>query len=239
MRNLFHILKKKNLIRYVDDSIKKELSISFNKKLAKTIYKSRKEFGEGHPLYTSEFGHWDVVLGIFDVTGKGDKYYITFSEGPSFDVSYCFNKVGTVERALKNKVTYIPCDDEIFALSLILPGNGNIYSYGHNNTMHNIKRKYVLTNGKIHEISQPFYYIGKKTVSLKDQAVYSDENLNKVAFRITKGYRITVVGIKSIKYRNSRKDLYLVSSEFGLIGWVMSDNSQTETQFQGFYFYGD
>lgn len=236
----FSYLKKEKLENVAPKWMKYELAIHYDPKLFKRVYKKRIEYPKGHPFYTDEFGSDDVVLGIFDLTGKGDRYFVTISLGPSLDVSYCFNNEVRLRKAVKNKKTYIRCDSTISALSVVIPGNGNIYSYGHNNTMADTREKYKLKNGKLKLLSQPFSYVGKKTTSLKDQIVYTDESLKVELFRLTKGYPVTIVGIKNRTEKTiNRKDFFLVASEFGLVGWVPVEMSQKESQFSGFFFYGD
>jgi hypothetical protein len=214
--------------------------IHYNPNLYKKIWKKRGEYPKDSPFYIEEYGDDNLVVGIFDITGKGDKYYITYDQGPSFDVNYCFNKEDNVENALIAHTHYLQCDFRIPALSIIIPGNGSIYTYGHNNTMYDIHSKYTLKNDKLELVPQPFLYIGKNTTSLKDQIVYTDETLEAESYRITKGYKVTVVGFKNTQ--NHPKHIwgmYLVASEFGLLGWIPSDGQQMQTQFEGFFFNGD
>jgi hypothetical protein len=236
----FSYLTKELVDSIRSTSLNIEMYIHYNPKLYRKIGKKREEFPKSHPFYTDEYGNDNIVLGVFDLTGKSDNYYITYDSGASVDVNYCFNKEATVLKAIDKKERYLECDFEISALSIIIPGNGSVYTYGHNNTMYDIRSKYTLKNDKLELVPQPFSYIGKKTKSLKNQVVYTDEKLETESYRITKGYDVTVVGFKQAPENHAGIwGLYLVASKFGLLGWVPSDGQQVQSQFEGFYFNGD
>ena len=212
---------------------------SFNPKFYKEIYTLRKNLPKNDPLYMDESfgsGEEDIVLGTIDLSGKNEIYYVLLSDFPSYDISYTFYKY---ER-IKNKKTpqeYIEPDFSIYAPSVIIPSNGNIYSYGHNNNSYSLKKKYLYKEGKIVELKQPFNYVGIAANSLKEQTIYSDFSLSSPLYKISKGSPVTIVAIHEDIEKN--KEYFVVASEFGLVGYTQIDHSQTENQFSGFYYNGD
>ena len=163
----FSYLEKKK----IKTTFKTDFFIHYNQKLYQEIFKERGKLPKAHPLYTDEFGMDDVVLGVFDVSGKGEKYYITFSEGASFDPNFCLNKASDVDKASVAGKRLYDCDESVFSLSLVVPGNSNLYSYGHTNAMLDVRKKYAFRDDKFTLVQQPFYFSGKQTVSLIEQDV--------------------------------------------------------------------
>lgn len=212
---------------------------SFDPKFFNEINIFRKDLPKNDPFYMDETlgtGDEDIVLGTIDLSGKNEIYYVILSDFPSHDVSYAFYKYERV----KNKSTpqeFIEPDFKIFSPSLIIPGNGNIYSYGHNNNSYSLKKKYLYKEGKIVSLTQPFSYVGVSASSLKEQTIYSDYSLKNSLYKISKGSPVTIVGIYEDLENN--KEYFIVASEFGLVGYVQIDHSQTENQFSGFYYSGD
>lgn len=212
--------------------------LSLNPKHFTEINKSRNKLSKDHRLYfddTKGEGGDDLVLGIIDLTGQGDTYFLTLSDFPSYDLTYRFYKSN--KDAAANMPEVLLPDFIIAAPSLIIPSNGFIYSYGHNNNSYSLKNKFVFSADKIIALSQPFKYIGAAAKSLKEQTIYSDIALNAPLYTISKGSPVTIVGLYEDVEKN--KEYFLVASEFGLVGYVENDHSRTESQFTGFYFNGD
>lgn len=212
--------------------------LSFNPKHFTEINKNRHQLPKDNPLYiadTEAVAADELVLGIIDLTGKGDTYYLTLSDFPSYDIAYNFYK--NKNAALTAKPEFLPADFLIAAPSIIIPGNGFIYSYGHNNNSYSIKNKYTFSAGKVTPLSQPFKYLGAAAKSLKEQTIYTDMTLNTALYKISTGSPVTIVGL--YEDADKKKEYFLVASEFGLIGYIENERSQSQTQFSGFYFNGD
>ena len=231
---------------YLEKSkIKTELNtdffIHYNPKQFQKVFKERNKFPKNHPFYIDELGSDDIIIGIFDISGNGDKYYVTFGTGPSFDPNFCFNKVIDVINASSKGKKIYDCKETIYALSLVISGNGNVYSYGHANSLHDVRHKYKFQNDKLVLTKQPFQFSGKRTKSLADQEAYTDESLSTISFKISKGYPVTVVGvIPESNNKVSNQQLYIVATDFGLVGFVPVIISQYKAnQFEGFFFNGD
>ncbi len=214
--------------------------LSFNPKFYKEINILRKNLPKNDPLYMDEsFGpprEEDIVLGTIDLSGKNDIYYVLLSDFPSYDISYSFYKYERIKNA-KSPLEFIEPDFSIFAPSIIIPSNGNVYSYGHNNNSYSLKKKYLYKEGKIVELKQPFNYVGVASSSLKEQTIYSDLSLSSPLYMISKGSPVTIVAIHEDLKNN--KEFFVVASEFGLVGYIQIDHSQPENQFSGFYYNGD
>jgi hypothetical protein len=240
----FPYLQKKEYLLNQSYAKQTELTktvLSFDPKYFKEINVLRKNLPKENPMYTNDsvadgIGADDILLGSIDLTGANDLYYITLSDFPSYDINYNFYKVNRIS-AMK-PLEYKQPDFTIYAPSLIVPSNGNIYAYGHNNNNYSLKRKFIFKNSNIVELDQPFAYVGVTTTSLKDQVIYSDVSLSKELYKVSKGTPVTIVGIQTID-KNKYRSAYLVASEFGLVGYVVVESEQSETQFSGFYFNGD
>ncbi len=213
--------------------------LSFNPKFYKEINILRKNLPKNDPLYMDESfgsGDEDIVLGTIDLSGKNEIYYVLLSDFPSYDISYTFYKYERIKNK-KSPQEYIEPDFSISAPSVIIPSNGNIYSYGHNNNSYSLKKKYLYKEGKIAESKQPFNYVGVAAKSLKEQTIYSDLSLSNPLYKISNGSPVTIVAIH--EDLENKKEYFVVASEFGLVGYIQIDLSQKENQFSGFYYNGD
>jgi hypothetical protein len=215
--------------------------VSYSKNYFKELNIKINSLETTHPLFINkeDYESPDLLLGTIDLSGNGDFYYIVLSWGASYDVSYCFFSVKNLKSLNRTKGAPVKPDFIVEGTSIIIPGNGNIYSYGHNNNLHSIKRKFVFVGGYLNELSQPFHYVGLQTTSLKEQTIFSDTKLTSELYKISKGSVVTIVGLQSNLGSNSYEELYVVASEFGLVGYVKAEYDQKETQFSGFFFAGD
>lgn len=100
---------------------------------------------------------------------------------------------------------------------LYINGSGNIYSSGGEGTF-DARKKYVLNNGKIENIEQPFYYVGLKSKTLNPVTIYQTKSLETKIASLPTNYELEV--ILSEKAFNQTEALYLVKTAFGLIGWA-------------------
>jgi hypothetical protein len=250
------LLSNNSLAAPFPDLIKKEYKFESNDGAVETDQKSYVSYSKNYfkeiniqinsleptnPLFIDkeDYESPDLLLGIIDLSGNGDFYYMVLSWGASYDVSYVFFSVKKLKDFKRTKGVPVKPDFIVEGTSIIIPSNGNIYSYGHNNNLHSIKRKFVFVAGNLNELSQPFHYIGLQTTSLKEQTIFSDTKLTSELYKISKGSVVTIVGLQSISSSNSYEELYVVASEFGLVGYVKADYDQKETQFSGFFYAGD
>ncbi len=197
--------------------------IKYNSASTTVINKDCSELDKNDPLYYEENMMGNTKMIKTQISSKGDFYNVVFSWGPSADPSFSFYKDGE-----KEAIAYIS------ALKLYIPGNGNIYVSGHTNNEFNTRRKFTLKNGKFVETTQPYYYVGLKTTTLKAITLYENENLtNKVAF-LPKDYNIEVF------LKKKGTSLYLIKTDFGLTGWTKVENSMRGNEtIKGLFYAGD
>lgn len=153
---------------------------------------------------------------------KQDTYLIDFDPGPSADPAFIITDEKT-----KKQVGTIGAD------ALVVPGNGFIYAIGRTNNMHEERQKFVVRDGKLVEIEQPFSYVGLDTKAKVALTLTAAKDGGEVIAKIPEGDALQVV-IRDGEY-------LLVKTRFGLVGWwkmktdVMAGNAEIE----GIYFAGD
>ncbi len=168
------------------------------------FYKSSEFDGTG-------FQEWNLATRVLKtrISKDSDTYYtIDFSPGMSVDPYFLFfENTGDSTRYIGNTSS---CTD------LYIPGDGFIYTAGHVNSMFDIRRKYHIENGKLVEISQPFYYVGLETVTKKPITLSADRTYKTETVSIPAGTSITIL----ISVDNS----YLILTSSGITGWVYIDS---------------
>jgi hypothetical protein len=154
-------------------------------------------------------------------TDSSTEYFVVFSYGPSFDPVFKFYRDDNLSEPAFS----------IYALKLYITGSA-IYSAGHTNNYFNMRRKFVVQQNKLVEVEQPFYYVGLKTKTLKP--IKLSDNNGKVVATLTKDYNIEV-----LMYDAEQKK-FLVSTEFGLTGWVfLKDVGTMPYPIDKLYYNGD
>lgn len=160
-------------------------------------------------------------------TKDNTEYFITFGsiDGPSIGFSL-------IETKPPHKII-----GQIYASSLIIPGNGSIYSIDRYYENFETRRKYSLKNGKIIEEKQPFYSVNLNSYALRPIDIYSDLELKNKLASIPANGRIEIILCTD---SNSRSDIYLVRTSFGLIGWAKLIAGQYQSvDVEGLYYNGD
>jgi hypothetical protein len=180
-------------------------------------------------------GDYEYAVGIDNIKliktklnrNENKYYFITFGsiDGPSIGFTI-------FEEKLPNKII-----GQIRAASLIVPGNGSLYSIDRYWENFETKRKYSFIEEKIVENKQPFYSVNLISFALRPIDIYSDINLeNKLASIPVKGKIEVILCTDS----NSRSDIYLVRTSFGLIGWAKLVTGQYQSvDVEGLYYNGD
>jgi hypothetical protein len=121
------------------------------------------------------------------------------------------------------------------ALNIIVPGNGSIYVSGHLNEF-NLRRKYTYDGKTFKEDKQPFYYIGLKSVTLKEVKLYSDKELTTPLAVLSAGYEVEVL-LAEQPFGNK---VYLVRTSFGLTGWALLKAEQYKAvDIEGLFYNND
>jgi hypothetical protein len=121
----------------------------------------------------------------------------------------------------------------IDGLRFVLPGNGNIYVDGHNDTMFNVRKKYEWRSGSFLEMKQPFRYVGIDSTIRENIKIYSSRDYKDVVATLPKDARVSVI-------LNEGED-YLLKTPFGLLGWlrIPDGTAQEDSPIIGIYFAGD
>jgi hypothetical protein len=177
--------------------------IKYNTQFTEVFNQSISELSDSDPLrknYSYEFNDIKLLKTRLQ-TDSSTEYFVVFSYGPSFDPVFKFYRDDNLSEPAFS----------IYALKLYITGSA-IYSAGHTNNYFNMRRKFVVQQNKLVEVEQPFYYVGLKTKTLKP--IKLSDNNGKVVATLTKDYNIEV-----LMYDAEQKK-FLVSTEFGLTGWV-------------------
>ncbi|MBW6458383.1 MAG: SH3 domain-containing protein [FCB group bacterium] len=158
---------------------------------------------------------------------EGTLYSILFSIGESGDAHYLFYREG----AFDEPVFIIFCDHLYFS------GDGMIVAKGIMNEMFERSRKYELKNGKIKEISQPFYGVNMLSYATRDFDIYQTKRLKRPLASVQKGEDVQVL-IAEFKDPYS---FYLIRTVSGLTGWVRIEKGIwiDETPIKDLYYHGD
>ncbi|QXE91229.1 hypothetical protein KP001_01420 [Geomonas subterranea] len=148
---------------------------------------------------------------------------IGFSNGPSEDPNY-----EIIARKDKKVVRR-----NIGATSLAVSSSCQIYAAGHTDNSFDMHRKFVITDTAINEVRQPFYLVDK-VCPTSTAATLTTEPCGKgsVVATLPKGAEVRVLLSEwfltdeyddkhsNCKSGDGTKESYLVSTPFGLVGWV-------------------
>ncbi len=124
-----------------------------------------------------------------------------------------------------------------FKASLIVNGNGIVYADNWEGFWTR-RRKFTLNKSThtLTETPQFAYYVGIKNITVKNYvSIYADEELTKKTATLSKNSKIQILLCKK-DASNYLKDLYLIKSKSGLIGWIKY--SELEKNCSGFNFAG-
>ncbi|GCC53316.1 hypothetical protein SanaruYs_35590 [Chryseotalea sanaruensis] len=173
-------------------------------------------------------GNDNIKLIKTKINSKDDKqYYISFGsiDGPSIGFTI-------FEAALPNKII-----GQIQAISLIIPGNGSLYSIDRCWENYITKRKHSIVEGKIMEDKQPFYSVDIKSYALRPIEIYADATFKDKMATIPINGKIEIILCTG---SNSTSDIYLVRTSFGLLGWARLRAGQYQSvDVEGLFYNGD
>lgn len=162
----------------------------------------------------------DVLDTRIDRTSR-DRFTITYTDGLSADPGFLISPVGT------DMIV-----GDIWGLELFVPGNGAVYVTGHTNNHYNQRKTFVLKNGKLVEIRQPFYYVGLDSKAKQDITIFSDKSEKEPVASIPSGAQLTVL--------LNEGEHYLIKTPMGLVGWArFVDHGQGAELIEGLYYRGD
>lgn len=189
--------------------------ISYDPALSKLITKPVGKKEEGAPEVTR-------VLSTRLNREADDRYFVDFDPGPSADPSFTISDEKTGKRI-----------GQIGANALVLPGNGFIYAIGRSNNMHEERQKFLLREGELVEVKQPYSYIGLDSKANVPITLTSGQGKGEVVANIPKGDSLQVV-LRDEEY-------LLIKTQFGLVGWwkMNTDVTADSADIEGIYYAGD
>jgi len=154
---------------------------------------------------------------------KTDKYYyITFLICP--ETEFYIYEEGNKEPT-----------DKLFALNLVIPGNGAVYTSGHMGNF-DVRQKFEFTNGKFLEVKQPYYYVGLKSKTLNTINIYQTKDCKKLIATLPKNHEIEIL----LTDESFTPSFYLVRTSFGLVGWAKLRAGQHESiDVEGLFYNND
>jgi len=191
------------------------LEIKYNPKNSKVIKK---------PATDPMLEEGSILVLETKISSGGSKtHQIYYNPGPSEDPTYeIFEKSGSTNQHLGS----------ISGWKLVIPGNGNLYVSGHTNNLFDQKKKFTLSEGKITEIKQPYYYVGITSKTLKPITLYADKELTKKLAFLPAGYQCEIL--------INEKETFLIRTPFGLTGWAKINTQVAEPRiFKEIYYAGD
>lgn len=157
-----------------------------------------------------------------------DSVFILFDEGMSADPRF------TIYTKSHKLLGSFP------ALEFYINSSGTIYTAGHTNNMYNRRRKFQMQNDKIVEIQQPYNYVGLKGKTEKNVTLYRDKVGTDIVAQIPKDYEIEILLAESPTKDFESDQLFLVRTDFGLVGWLrLSAEDVYETVLKGLFYAGD
>lgn len=201
------------------------VSISYDESISEVINKQYNELDKSDPFYADECDGDYIKLIRTKIDKNSNNYYI-ISYNPSCCCSYGFT---IYKDNSPNEIIGI-----IHSARLFIPGNGSIYADGRMWSNYNKRQKFIIKEDTIQEIEQPFKYVGLSSKTLKTINIYSDKDLKIQIASIPTDYEIEV-----LLSDNETKDLYLVRTSFGMVGWTkLIGNQGKSTEVEGIFYWG-
>ena len=160
-----------------------------------------------------------VVLGVlvaqYKAPGMKDSLTVVFESGMSDDPEFSIFGKG------QKLIGHVSC------LDMYINASGEIYTAGHANNMFNRRRKFQIQKDTLLEVKQPYYYVGLKGQLQKDITLYRDKTGPDVVAQLPKGYEVEVLLAESTTKDYEIDNLFLVRTDFGLVGWLRLSNEDT------------
>jgi len=213
---------------YIDTDF--NVYFNYDKKVTRFLNKPCYALPKNHPVYcdsTDIIEPWYLVAKFKSNLFK-DSLDIVYTAGlsgdPSFSVSSITGKI----------LTSINCTD--FYINEL----GTIYASGHTNNMFNQRRKFEIKKDTFLEVKQPFYYVGLKSKTLVPITLYKDKTGKDILAQLPKNYNVEVIASDNQINDFESCKLYLVKTEFGLLGWLrLSDYERNDSVIEGLFYAGD
>ena len=216
-----------NLKKVFIDTSDKKFIFGYDSKSIKFLGKKCSSLPKTDYWYCSEDDLENfILLTQIHTTKITDTLDIFFDQGPSDDPEFIVSR--------KNGKVI----GRINALEFYITEQNIIYTNGHTNNMFNKRRKFQLFQDTMMEIQQSFYYVGLKSKTNSTLTLYKSKTGNEIIASIPKDYIVEV--LLSDPETNDSEKLFLVRTEFGLVGWLRLKESYTyDTPIEGLRFMGD
>jgi hypothetical protein len=201
----------------------------YHKSEAKLIRKKGHQLPKNDPWYCPDLdAPCFEKLAAFKNPQFKDSLYVLFSHGPSEDPNFIIaTKTGKIV-------------GNVNGLGLYLTSNNTFYVNGHTNNLFDKRRKFQIKSDTISEVTQPFYYVGLQSVTLKDIVLYKDKTSTEVVASLPKGYKVEVLLAEFGRPDFETEEYFLVRSEFGLVGWLRLNRDEPwDSVIKGLFFAGD
>lgn len=166
------------------------------------------------------------ILGKLKLSNQGDSISLAFSPGASGDPEFIF----------------VNSNEEIIARvegeELNITSSGNIYTVNNSNNMFLTRCKFQFVNEVLIETKQPYLYIGLKTKTLKSISIFESSDLKTKVASLPADYNIEVILAKEDEQEHH---LYLIKTEFGLLGWIKLNSpfDYDKREIENLYMRGD
>lgn len=125
----------------------------------------------------------------------------------------------------------------LFTDHLDFLGNGRLIARGSMNQMFPISRQYMIANGRVKELKQPFYAVDIKSKAIRDFDIFLTKRMVQIVDHVKKDDQVTVL----LSEFKNRYVYYLVRSDLGLTGWIRVEFETwvDQTPIKDLYFHGD
>jgi len=134
---------------------------------------------------------------------------IAFNEGPSVDPVFTIYRK-QADGTLEPYAYFGGC-------TLVVPGNGTVYTSGRVNNWFDVRQKFEFTEAGKRTVKQPFNYVGMKTETLRPITLYLEPGSTEAVEQVPERAEIEILLNKP-----DTSD-YLIRTAFGIVGWFHQD----------------
>ena len=153
-----------------------------------------------------------VIVAMYKAPGIQDSLTILFDGGMSDDPEF------SIYRKDQKLLGHVSC------VEMYINASGLVYTAGHANNMFNRRRKFQIQKDTLMEIKQPYYYVGIKGPVQKDITLYRGKTGTETVAQLPKGYEVEVLLAEPLAKDYETDYLFLVRTDFGLVGWLRLTN---------------
>jgi len=160
-------------------------------------------------------------------SAKEEIYTIDYDAGPSGDPHFVIHRKIDGNFVMMGSFT---------GTELIVPGDGSVYVSGKADDYFNKRRKYLLKNGLLKEVVQPYYYVGMKGVNSRPLDLYTDTSYTEKVAHLPVNSEVEVLLAKS---KDNFNYDFLIKTPYGLLGWAFFSDMCGSEIIKDICFHGD